>query len=170
MKRPQRRRLFSFEACGGMEWGPCCAQESQPTLIGGVCALAMKHSNKSLLYGCGLLVLAHIVNANAAPDSVAAIARRNAFRLIPPKPEVIAVVQQVERPRITIQGVTTILGRPQVLLSIQQPAKPTDAPVGSWILAEGESRHEVVILQIDVASGTVRLRNNGEEQTLTLKR
>ena len=136
---------------------------------GGVCSLVMKLQNSFQLSGCGLLALALAVNATPVPDRFASIARDNAFHLNPPKPEVIAVIPSPERPRITLQGVTTILGRPQVLVNIQQPAKAAGASEISCVLTEGESRNGVTVLEIDMVSGTIRLNNNGEEQILRSK-
>jgi len=129
----------------------------------------MKHDTKFLPYGSGLLFLALAANANPVPNRFATIASENAFRLNPQKPEIVPIIRHVERPRITLQGVTTILGRPQVLLNIQKPAKPGEIPEISCILAEGESQYEVVVLKIEMSTGTVRLNNNGVEQAFSLK-
>jgi hypothetical protein len=129
----------------------------------------MKHSNRLLLCGCGLLVLVQAANATSVRDRFAAIAQANAFRLNPPKPEFAAAVPQPERPKIAFEGFTTILGRCRVLLRIQQPAKAAVAPEISCILTEGESWDGVVALKVDMVSGTIRLNNNGVEQILRPK-
>jgi len=126
----------------------------------------MKQSNL-LLSWVGLLAAIQAVGAdnNAAPYEV--IPRENAFRLSPPT-EAKPPVLMVERREITFQGVTTILGRAQVLLNIQ--LKSTRTPGISCVLSENENHDGVTILEIDVRSGTVRLNNLGLEQILALKR
>jgi len=107
--------------------------------------------------------------AAPVPDSFTAIARGNVFRLNPPMPESGTVHLLPERPRITFQGVTTILGRPQVLLNIQPSATPAAASGVSCVLTRGEARNGVVVVEIDTVSGIIRLNNNGEEQILRSK-
>ena len=129
----------------------------------------MSHTARFLRRGCGLLVLAQLANANPVPDRFASIVRGNAFRLSPPPPEVKRAIQPAEHALIILQGVTTILGRPQVLLNIQPSARQANARGISFILAKGESRYEVEIIEINAGQGWVRLINNGVEQTFSLK-
>ena len=115
---------------------------------------------------CFLLAFTTVVNA--MPDRFSIIPRENVFRLNPRKPETITPPPQVERPQITLQGITTILGRTQALLNIQRAAKSAASPQSSFVLSEGESRYDVTVLEINARTGTVRLNNVGSELTLAL--
>ncbi|HEX5220443.1 MAG TPA: hypothetical protein VFZ59_12805 [Verrucomicrobiae bacterium] len=122
----------------------------------------MKQSG--LLLGMGLLVATQSLSVgNAHPFEV--IARTNAFRLRAPISEE-KITPPVARPQITFQGFTTILGRAQVLLSIQR----LGATGISCILSENENQDGVTVLEIDERAETVRLNNLGQEQVLALKR
>lgn len=123
-----------------------------------------------LLLSCALLTFAEPAQTDSAPNLFDAIALKNAFRLNPAKPQATEPALQIERPQITLVGITTIFGYAQALLVIQPPAKlPVTAPV-SCVLAKGESLHDVLVLEISVNAGTVSLNNSGLEQALALKR
>ncbi|MFO1512527.1 MAG: hypothetical protein U1F83_06370 [Verrucomicrobiota bacterium] len=128
----------------------------------------MKRSNLLLACGC-LLAVTQFVNANDASRTFEIITKENAFRLKPPTLEAQPPVAIVERPQITVQGFTTILGRTQVLLSIQK-LKATETGGVACILSESENQNDVTVLEINVKAETVRLNNIGLEQILALKR
>jgi hypothetical protein len=80
----------------------------------------------------------------------------------PPPPEPV--------PSITLQGITSICGRPQVLLKVVTPAKAgATALETSFLLDEGQSRNEIEVLEIDLEREKVRFKNHGETQTLSLR-
>lgn len=73
-------------------------------------------------------------------------------------------------PTITVQGIATITGRRQALFKVAMPARPPDAAKEiSYVLCEGEREGEIVVLEINEQSGTVKFSNHGVVQVLTLK-
>ncbi|HWV98110.1 MAG TPA: hypothetical protein VNZ64_00325 [Candidatus Acidoferrum sp.] len=92
----------------------------------------------------------------------AGIVARNVFAL---KPAPVAVpIEEVKPPpsKITLTGITTILGRKQALMKTPPPAgKPGEPPKGeqSYILGEGEREGDIEVLQIDEKAGTVKVKN-----------
>ena len=93
---------------------------------------------------------------------------RNIFNLNKGRPAEIVVPPPLPPPRITLQGLTNIVGRRQVLFQVQMPAKPGE-PAKSCVLSEGERWGEIEVLAIDEKSGTVKFNNHGVLQTLNLK-
>jgi hypothetical protein len=110
------------------------------------------------------------LSADQTSERFTAIAARNAFRLSPPKPPASEIPPPPNRSKVSFQGITTILGRTLALLTIEPAAKPAEFFQTSCVLAQGESRFDVVVLEINATAGTVRLDNLGTDQTLTLKR
>lgn len=99
------------------------------------------------------------------------IVDRNVFALKPPTPATNSVVQPPSPPAgIELRGISTLLGRPQVLLNIKVPAKPPEQPKDrSLVLDVGQREGEVEILEINPSIGLVRIRNRGSEVALNLK-
>jgi hypothetical protein len=99
------------------------------------------------------------------------IVGRNVFALRPPTPLTNTTATAVVPPAgIELQGLTTILGHPQVLLKIKLPPKPPEpARDQSFVLDIGQREGEVEVLSIDMAAGTVQLRNQGKELALNMK-
>lgn len=126
--------------------------------------VAMKHRN--LLSFAILLVATHMAGAVNQTKPFEVIARENAFRLKPPTPKEKQPIPMLDRPQITLQGFTTILGRAQVLLNIQLVGTTGI----SCVLSENQNQHGVTILKIDAKTETVRLNNLGLEQTLIFDR
>lgn len=122
----------------------------------------------------GVLVLganSHAARASTKENPYAkAIIGRNAFSL---KAATLATIVDPPRPpppRITLQGMTTICGRPQVLIKVLMPSRPGEpAKEISCVLSEGERQGEIEVLEIDDRSGTVQFNNHGTGQTLNLK-
>ncbi len=99
-----------------------------------------------------------------------AIVGRNAFSLNAAPLPTIVDPPRPPPPRITLQGVTTILGRRQVLFKTQMPAKPGEpAREMSCVLSEGERQGGIEVVAIDEKAGTVRFNNHDILQTLNLK-
>ena len=125
---------------------------------------------QAILSVCSTLLFASVVAyAETASDRFSAITGRNVFRLNPPKLQTGEVVPPPNRPQITLQGITTILGRMQALLTIQPRTKSAESLQTSCILAQGDNRLDVVVLEINAELGTVRVNNLGSEQILALK-
>lgn len=98
------------------------------------------------------------------------IVQRNAFALKPPTPPTVAAPPTPPPSNVELRGITTLLGRPQVLLNFKIPGKPPELPKDRSMVMDIEQREgEVVVLDINPGNGSVRLRNQGTELTLTLK-
>ena len=98
------------------------------------------------------------------------IVSRNAFGLKPPAPPPVAAPPVAPPAGIDLQGITTILGRPQVLLRIKMPpASGQAAKDKSVVLDVGQREGEVEVVSIDALAGVVKLRNRGEDLALNMK-
>ena len=106
------------------------------------------------------------VNASMADKAYAEIVARNVFRLRAAAPAMAGapVANQVPRSKITLTGITSILGRNMALLTIAgiRPGAPSE----SVMLAEGQAANEVEVRNIDARAGTVQVINRGERQIL----
>jgi hypothetical protein len=94
------------------------------------------------------------------------IAERNVFRLhaaevikdVPPKP--------VPLRKITLTGITTILGRPLAFITIEgTKLQPGD----SVMIGEGQAMNDIEVRSIDERAGVVRILNGTELQILTFE-
>jgi len=97
------------------------------------------------------------------------IATRNVFGLNPPTPAVVDTPQGPPPPKITLTGITTILGPTEALYKVSgvpQPGKPPKDE--SYILQEGQGQDGVVVQHIDMAKGIVTFNNNGVVQEIPL--
>jgi hypothetical protein len=118
-----------------------------------------------LLVGISLASTASAVVVDGRNSPYQTIMDRNAFRLSPAKPVVAEpVVKPISFPKITLTGITTILGRKMVFLTIAAN-KPGEMP-RSLVFTEGQAAYEVEVKSIDVNGGVVSLVNHGESQTL----
>ena len=141
-----------------------CFHSVKPILGNGVGSPVVGFHRKFLVLGISLLALI----VEAATDDFSTIPKRNAFGLLPPKPEQKPSEVKPDLPRVSLQGVTTLFDSRQALLKIQSKAKLT-APEVYCILGERQELDGVQVLRIDMKSGTVWLINQGVEQVLTLK-
>ena len=95
------------------------------------------------------------------------IVDRNVFGLKPPPPPPRPEDNQPPPPKVTLTGITTLLGKKLALMTMQLPAKPpAPAKEESYMLAEGEGQDELEVLQIDEKAGKVQVKNHGTPQTL----
>lgn len=118
----------------------------------------------------GLLVLAVSAPALTADNPYSTIVERNAFALKPPTPPVVAQPPAAQPANVELRGITTLLGRPQVLLNFKVPGKPPEPPKDRSVVMDIDQRvEEVHVLDINPATGTVRIRNQGNELTMNLK-
>jgi hypothetical protein len=71
---------------------------------------------------------------------------------------------------VELQGISTILGRPQVLLKIKMPPRPPEpARDKSVVLDVGQREGDVEVLAIDNIGGVIKLKNQGNEISLSMK-
>ena len=122
---------------------------------------------KQLLSISGLLMAVQPVNAGKNSQPFEGITRLNAFRLSTSTQETRPNVPVVGRPQVILQGITTLMGHAQVLLSIQKPGS-TGVDGVSCVMTEGECQYNMTVLEINSKTGSVRLRNTDMEQTLRL--
>ncbi len=100
-----------------------------------------------------------------------AIVGRNTFALKPPVATAVPVATvTTPPPNVSLQGISTILGRAQALLKIKIAPKPPDAAKElSLVMDVGQREGDVEVLSIDPATGTVNLSNQGSPLTLNIK-
>ena len=96
------------------------------------------------------------------------IVERNVFNLKPPPPVGPPEPPPAPVPKITLTGITTILGNKRALMKVLEPPKPPQAAKEeSYILTEGQRDGEIEVLAIDEQAGTVKVNNHGTVQELT---
>src|SRR5437899_11226161 len=74
-------------------------------------------------------------------------------------------------PKVTLNGITTIFGKPRAVMSVQMPARPPEpAKPQSFILQPGQRDGDVEVLEINekLDGGTVKVSTFGTVQTLTM--
>ena len=122
----------------------------------------------ALLVGGLALSAAETASTVAAPGNpYLGIVERNAFGLKPPPPVVEPEVVKPPPPKITLTGITTILGNKRALLRFTPPAKPGEPPKEQgYTLAEGQREGDLEVLEIDEKAGTVKVSNYGTIATL----
>lgn len=119
--------------------------------------------------GCGSLFLVAISAFALTENPYTGIIGRNAFALKPPTAPTAATPPPAAPPGIELQGINTILGRPQVLLKIKSPPKPPEgAKEQSFVLGVADREGEVTVISIDPVSGVVQLQNQGSPLTLSM--
>jgi len=122
----------------------------------------------------------HGTTAAAAPNTAAAavsssnpyesIVTRNVFGLnpippyTPPPPPA-----GPPPPKITLTGITTILGPTQALFKVNGVVRGNSRPQDeSYMLAEGEEQDDVQVTKIDIKKSIVTFMNHGVEQVIPL--
>jgi hypothetical protein len=97
---------------------------------------------------------------------------RNVFGLQPPPQPISSNPPAAPLPKITLTGVTTILGDKRALLKIAPAGvKPGEAnKEQSLILTEGQRAGDIEVLQIDENVGSVKVNNGGTVMLLTFER
>lgn len=118
-------------------------------------------------------ILGCVVSSFALTENnpYAAIGGRNVFALKPP-----AAVTNISNAVVTapagleLQGFTTILGRPQVLIKMKVPPRPPEpAKDRSLVMDVGQREGDVEIVEMDTRAGIVKLKNQGNLVSLNLK-
>jgi hypothetical protein len=140
----------------------------------------MKYGGKMLVSMMGGLAFCTTANAVTAisPETpnnpYQSIVDRNVFSLKPPPPPAEPVeVNKPQALKITLTGITTILGNKRVLMkAVPTTAKPGEAAKAeqSYILTEGQREGDLEILAIDEKLGSVKVSNAGSVQTLTFEK
>jgi hypothetical protein len=134
----------------------------------------MSDSRKTTLWALsGLLFCAGaraIVADSANPYQ--GIVDRNVFGLKPaPPPQKSDPNEKPPAPKVTLNGITTILGRPRAFMSIQMPAKPPEpSKAQTFMLQPGQRDGDIEVLDINekLEGGTVKVSTFGTVQTLTM--
>lgn len=118
-------------------------------------------------------ILLSAATASALTDGnpYSTIIGRNTFALKPPPPPAGPVVPPpAPPPNVSLQGISTILGRAQALLKVKIASKPPEpAKEQSLVMDVGQREGDVEVLSIDPATGTVNLSNQGSPLTLNIK-
>jgi hypothetical protein len=137
----------------------------------------MTHGRKTLLClvgglsACSLTISAW---GNTGDNPYKTIVDRNVFGLKPPPPSGPAegTEPKTPPPKITLTGITTILGNKRALMKTPPAAvKPGEQPrEQSYILSEGQRDGELEVVQIDEKTGSVKLMYAGTPVTLTFEK
>jgi hypothetical protein len=122
-------------------------------------------------------VLAILLLAWAALAQVEAyrtIVQRNTFGLKPaPPPSPAGPPPPARRAKLTVTGITTILGDKRVLLKADPlPGNPGEPATHeeSYIIAEGRTEGSVEVVRVDEVAATVTVKNAGVVEVLKLAR
>ncbi len=110
------------------------------------------------------------VSPDPATTPYQTIVDRNVFALKPPPPPPSAEEAKPPPVKITLTGITTIVGKRALMKSPAPPGKPGEPakPELSYILAEGQREGDVEVLEIDDKSGNVKINNAGVVVTLNI--
>jgi hypothetical protein len=121
----------------------------------------------------GVLVAdAPAVVPDSAPGQYQSITERNVFGLRPPPTQPAPTNAPAQLAKITLTGITTILGDKRALMKVT----PTDLKPGaaakelSLILTEGQREDQIEVLQIDEKAGSVKVKNSGTVMLLTFEK
>ena len=119
-----------------------------------------------VLIGVLLSVGAKAATSEGADKPYGAIVERNVFNLHAPPPPVnpADLIKKQPPPKITLTGITTILGKKVTFLTT--PATKPGAAPESAMLAEGQAMNDIEVKSIDEKAGVVQVINHGDPQTL----
>jgi hypothetical protein len=96
------------------------------------------------------------------------IATRNVFALNAISLAQSPVLSPAPLARISLTGITTILGAPDVLFKVSNPAEPGKQGK-SYILEGGQIQDDVEVISIDAKGGSVVFRNHGVIQKISFE-
>lgn len=111
-----------------------------------------------------------VIIENPTGNPYQGIVDRNVFGLRPPPPPPDPELSKPPPPKITLTGITTILGNARALMKTPPPAgKPGEASKGEqyYTLSVGERQGDIEVLEIDTTGGSVKVNNAGSIVTLT---
>ncbi len=126
-----------------------------------------------LLLGAAAVVMHFAAGANTPDNPYRAIVERNIFGLKDPPPPAPPEATKPPPSKLTLTGITTILGKKQVLLkTAAAPAKPGEQPKGeqSYIITEGVREGDIEVLEINEVAGSVKLIYAGVPTTLDFEK
>jgi hypothetical protein len=106
---------------------------------------------------------------NVSDNPYAPIVVRNVFGLNPPPPPVAAIKDDEPLPKITPNGIISILGKLQVLFkveSVPKPGKPSEEE--AYILTAGQRQDDIEVVKINEKAAKVTFNNHGTVQELAL--
>jgi hypothetical protein len=132
----------------------------------------MTLGGKTLVWVVGGMAVCLAANgtvAASAQNPYQGIVERNVFGLRAPAPPPDPEATKPPPPKITLTGVTTILGNKRVLFKVQWPARPPEpAREQSYILTVGQREGQIEVLEIDENAGAIKFNNSGTVMTLTM--
>jgi hypothetical protein len=135
----------------------------------------MKHGGKMLvLGGLTLCAAAQAIPAESPDSPYQGIVDRNVFGLKPPPPP--PDPSEANKPqalKITLTGITDILGKKMALMKTPPAAvKPGEQAKGEqyYMLTVGQRDGEIEVMDIDIPAGSVKVNNAGTIATLTLEK
>ncbi|MEY2428736.1 MAG: hypothetical protein QOJ40_1621 [Verrucomicrobiota bacterium] len=111
------------------------------------------------------------VTPDSPPNQYKSITNRNLFALNPAPPPAKVEPPAPVLPKITLTGITTILGRNLAIMKALFPgAAGQPAKEQSYMLAEGQRDGDLEVLEVDDHAGTVKVKNFGTVMTLTFEK
>jgi hypothetical protein len=117
------------------------------------------------LYACAG---ANAVTPDSSPNQYGSITNRNLFALNPAPPPPKVEQPAPVLPKLTLNGITTILGRNLAIMKALFPGKPGEpAREQSYILSEGQRDGDIEVLEVDEQAGSVTVNNFGTVMTIT---
>ena len=160
-KDSKRRRILTADYTDGTDaMNPCNPCNPRLTPV-------------AALRRCGfvyfvVLMCATATAADAAANPYQGIVERNVSGLKPPPPPPDPESNKPPPPKITLTGITTILGKKRALLKFTPPVtKPGEQPKEqAFTLGEGQGEGGLEVLEIDEKAGTVKVSNYGTVATL----
>lgn len=131
----------------------------------------MKHGCKVAICLAGGLVLhisANAVTSDGQLNPYAAIVDRNVFNLKPvPPPAPAAPGPETQPTKITLLGIVSGFGPKQVMFKTPVGTPPKET---SFALGEDERADDFHVIEINEVAGSVRIKNHGVEEALTLEK
>jgi hypothetical protein len=103
-------------------------------------------------------------STSASANPYQAIVERNVFGLKPPPPPPDPESQKPPMPKITLTGISTLLGNKRAFLKTPAPpAKPGEPPKSEqfYMLTEGQRDGEMEVIEIDEKAGAVKVKYAG---------
>lgn len=130
----------------------------------------------SILTGLVLSTGTQAIVANSPAEAGSpyqGIPERNVFGLRPPAPPPVVnpEANKPPPPKLTLTGITTIMGNKRALMTAQLPARPPEpARAQHYMLTEGQRDGDVEVLNIDEVKGTVSVNNHGVPQEIVFEK
>lgn len=125
------------------------------------------HTWLGILVGTGYCLAAQAVMPSPTREQFSNIPERNVFGLKEGQPEQ-ETAPKGPPPKITLTGITTLLGNKLALMRAAIPAAPgTAGQEKPLMLSEGQRDGNIEVLEIDERAGSVRVDDAGEVMTLT---